>query len=119
VATAASASGSQAYANSMIGDVNIEYKIQDNFRVRAFNQSNTNSVNENQGPFTQGFGVSYYEEFHKFSELSFVKRLQQLVQKSPKKSGVPAPKKHRQPVTLPQDEKSTSSQSRRDRSTRA
>jgi hypothetical protein len=117
--SSATASGSQAYTNSMIGDVNIEYKIQDNFRVRAFNQSNTNSVNENQGPFTQGFGVSYYEEFHKFSELSFVKRLQQLVQKSPKKSGVPAPKKHRQPVTLPQDEKSTSSQSRRDRSTRA
>ena len=117
--SSATASGSQAYTNSMIGDVNIEYKIQDNFRVRAFNQSNTNSVNENQGPFTQGFGISYYEEFHKFSELSFVKRLQQLVHKSPKKSGVPAPKKHRQPVTLPQDEKSTSSQSRRDRSTRA
>ena len=107
--SSATASGSQAYTNSMIGDVNIEYKIQDNFRVRAFNQSNTNSVNENQGPFTQGFGVSYYEEFHKFSELSFVKRLQQLLQKSPKNSGVPAPKKHRQPVTLPQDEKSTSS----------
>ena len=115
----AAANGSQAYTNSMIGDVNIEYKIQDNFRVRAFNQSNTNSVNENQGPFTQGFGVSYYEEFHRFSELAFVKQLKQLLTKSPKKSGQPQPKKHRQPVTLPQDEKSTSSQSRRDRSTRA
>jgi hypothetical protein len=113
------ANGSQAYTNSMIGDVNIEYKIQDNFRVRAFNQSNTNSVNENQGPFTQGFGVSYYEEFHRFSDLAFVKQLKQLLAKSPKKSGQPQPKKHRQPVTLPQDEKSTSSQSRRDRSTRA
>ena len=117
--SAASANGSQAYTNSMIGDVNIEYKIQDNFRVRAFNQSNTNSVNENQGPFTQGFGVSYYEEFHRFSDLAFVKNLKQLVQKTPKKSELPKPKKHRQPVTLPQDEKSTSSQSRRDRSTRA
>jgi hypothetical protein len=115
----AAANGSQAYTNSMIGDVNIEYKIQDNFRVRAFNQSNTNSVNENQGPFTQGFGVSYYEEFHRFSDLAFVKQLKQLLTKSPKKSGQPQPKKHRQPVTLPQDEKSTSSQSRRDRSTRA
>ena len=117
--SAASSNGSQSYTNSMIGDVNIEYKIQDNFRVRAFNQSNTNSVNENQGPFTQGFGVSYYEEFHRFSDLSFVKNLKQLLQKSPKKSELPRPKKHRQPVTLPQDEKSTSSQSRRDRSTRA
>jgi hypothetical protein len=115
----AAANGSQAYTNSMIGDVNIEYKIQDNFRVRAFNQSNTNSVNENQGPFTQGFGVSYYEEFHRFSDLAFVKQLKQLLTKSPKKSEQPKPKKHRQPVTLPQDEKSTSSQSRRDRSTRA
>ncbi|MDP4867604.1 MAG: translocation/assembly module TamB domain-containing protein [Crocinitomicaceae bacterium] len=115
----AAANGSQAYTNSMIGDVNIEYKIQDNFRVRAFNQSNTNSVNENQGPFTQGFGVSYYEEFHRFSDLAFVKQLKQLLTKSSKKSGQPQPKKHRQPVTLPQDEKSTSSQSRRDRSTRA
>ena len=117
--SAAASNGSQSYTNSMIGDVNIEYKIQDNFRVRAFNQSNTNSVNENQGPFTQGFGVSYYEEFHRFSDLSFVKNLKQLLQKSPKKSELPRPKKHRQPVTLPQDEKSTSSQSRRDRSTRA
>ena len=109
------ANGSQAYTNSMIGDVNIEYKIQDNFRVRAFNQSNTNSVNENQGPFTQGFGVSYYEEFHRFSDLAFVQYLRQLIIKSPKKSGQPLPKKHRQPVTLPEYEKSTSSQPRRDR----
>ena len=115
----AGANGSQAYTNSMIGDVNIEYKIQDNFRVRAFNQSNTNSVNENQGPFTQGFGVSYYEEFHRFSDLAFVKQLKQLFEKGPKKSSAPKTKKHRQPVTLPQDEKSTSSQPRRDRSTRA
>jgi len=115
----AAANGSQAYTNSMIGDVNVEYKIQDNFRIRAFNQSNTNSVNENQGPFTQGFGLSYYEEFHQFSDLAFVKQLKQLLSKSPKKSGQAQPKKHRQPVTLPQHEKSTSSQSRRDRSTRA
>ena len=111
--------GTQAYTNSMIGDVNIEYKIQDNFRVRAFNQSNTNSVNENQGPFTQGFGVSYYEEFHRFSDLAFVKQFKQRLQKGPKKTSIPATKKHRQPVTLPQHEKSTSSQPRRDRSTRA
>ena len=117
--SAATANGAQAYTNSMIGDVNIEYKIQDNFRVRAFNQSNTNSVNENQGPFTQGFGVSYYEEFHKFSDLLFIKQLKQFIKNDSKKSGESLPKRHRQPVILPQDEKSTSSQSRRDRSTRA
>lgn len=117
--SAATANGAQAYTNSMIGDVNIEYKIQDNFRVKAFNQSNTNSVNENQGPFTQGFGVSYYEEFHKFSDILLIKQLKQFIKNDSKKSGESIPKRHRQPVILPQDEKSTSSQSRRDRSTRA
>ncbi len=117
--TTSGANGAQSYANSMIGDVNIEYKIQDNFRVRAFNQSNSNSVNENQGPFTQGFGVSYYEEFHRFSDLVFVKQLRQFLKLDSKKPGAPALNKHRQPVTLPQDEKSTSSQPRRNRSSRA
>ena len=83
--TTSGANGAQSYANSMIGDVNIEYKIQDNFRVRAFNQSNSNSVNENQGPFTQGFGVSYYEEFHRFSDLVFVKQLRQFLKLDSKK----------------------------------
>ncbi len=117
--TSAGTDGGKLNSNTMIGDVNIEYKVQDNFRVRAFNQSNTNSVNENQGPFTQGVGVTYYEEFNHFSELAFVKQVKQLFVKTPKKSGQPRPKKHRQPVTLPSNEKSTSSQSRRDRSTRA
>ena len=117
--TNAGSEGSKLNSSTMIGDVNIEYKVQDNFRVRAFNQSNTNSVNENQGPFTQGVGVSYFEEFNHFSELAFVKQIKQLFVKSPKKSGQPRSKKHRQPVTLPSNEKSTSSQSRRDRSTRA
>lgn len=117
--TSVGTDGGKLNSNTMIGDVNIEYKVQDNFRVRAFNQSNTNSVNENQGPFTQGVGVSYYEEFNHFSELAFVKQVKQLFVKSPKKSGQPRPKKHRQPVTLPSNEKSTSSQPRRDRSTRA
>jgi hypothetical protein len=117
--TSVGTDGGKLNSNTMIGDVNIEYKVQDNFRVRAFNQSNTNSVNENQGPFTQGVGVTYYEEFNHFSELAFVKQVKQLFVKTPKKSGQPRPKKHRQPVTLPSNEKSTSSQSRRDRSTRA
>jgi hypothetical protein len=110
----ANTAGNKSYSNTMIGDVNVEYKIQDNFRVRAFNQSNTNSVNENQGPFTQGVGVSYYEEFNHFSDLAFVKQIKQLLVKNPKKSGQAPTNKHRQPVTLPLNEKSTSSQPRRD-----
>ncbi|MEN9700116.1 MAG: hypothetical protein RLZZ301_1314 [Bacteroidota bacterium] len=117
--TGTSAEGSKSYANSMIGDVNIEYKIQENFRVRAFNQSNVNSVNENRGPFTQGIGVSYSDEFQRFSDMEAVKKFKQLIQRNSKKSKQSVPRKHRQPVSLPSNEKSTSSQSRRDRSTRA
>ena len=51
--------------SSLIGDVNVEYLVNEKgtFRVNAFNKSNTNSVKENLGPFTQGAGLSYREEF--------------------------------------------------------
>ena len=34
------------------------------FRVNAFNRSNSNTVKENAGPFTQGAGLSYHEDFN-------------------------------------------------------
>ena len=56
--------------SSLIGDVNIEYLINEKgtFRVNVFNQSNANSVNENSGPFTQGAGISYHEEFNSWKD---------------------------------------------------
>ena len=56
--------------SSLIGDVNIEYLINEKgtFRVNVFNQSNANSVNENSGPFTQGAGISYHEEFNSWED---------------------------------------------------
>ena len=52
--------------SSLIGDVNVEYLVNEKgtFRVNAFNKSNTNSVKENLGPFTQGAGLSYREDFN-------------------------------------------------------
>ena len=49
-----------------IGDVFVEYLINEagTFRVSAFNQSNTNSLDDNAGPFTQGAGLSYHEDFN-------------------------------------------------------
>ena len=56
--------------SSLIGDVNVEYIVNEKgtFRVNAFNKSNTNSVKENAGPFTQGAGISYREEFNSWKD---------------------------------------------------
>jgi hypothetical protein len=54
-------------ANPLIGDINIEYKLNRSgtFRINAFNRSNQFTViqQHNLGPFTQGVGVYYQESF--------------------------------------------------------
>jgi hypothetical protein len=61
-------------SSSLIGDVNIEYIINDKgtFRANIFNKSNTNSINEEAGPFTQGAGISYLEEFNNWYDFELV-----------------------------------------------
>ncbi|MBL0052885.1 MAG: translocation/assembly module TamB domain-containing protein [Bacteroidetes bacterium] len=58
--------------NSIVGEFDIEYVISKNgnFRVKAFNESNANSlINTNQAPYTQGVGLSYRQEFTRYREL--------------------------------------------------
>lgn len=54
--------------NTLIGDVKVEYLLneQGTFRMNVFNESNNYTVlqNEGRGQFTQGVGVSYKEDFH-------------------------------------------------------
>jgi hypothetical protein len=54
-------------ANPLIGDINIEYKLNRSgtFRVNAFNRSNQFTIiqQHNLGPFTQGIGIYYQESF--------------------------------------------------------
>lgn len=54
-------------SNPLIGDINIEYKLNRSgtFRVNAFNRSNQFTViqQHNLGPFTQGIGIYYQESF--------------------------------------------------------
>lgn len=52
--------------SGFIGDVSVEYLVnkKGTLRVNAFNKSNTNTVDESSGPFTQGAGLSYHEEFN-------------------------------------------------------
>ena len=57
--------------NNIVGDVNVDYKITDDgkVRVKAFNKTNDNTQAINNSPYTQGVGVFYREEFNTIGEL--------------------------------------------------
>jgi hypothetical protein len=59
-------------SSNLIGDVTLEYKLTESgrYRVKGFNRSNDNTqVINSGGPFTQGVGVFYREEFENLNEL--------------------------------------------------
>jgi len=66
-------SGNNPYAgqraSSIVGDVNVEVKITEKLRVKAFNRSNTYDLLNPTSPYTQGIGLFYRREFDKFSDL--------------------------------------------------
>lgn len=81
-------------ASNIIGDVNIDYKITSNgkLRVRAYNQSNDNYTQLNNAPFTQGLGLFYREDFDNFGELFARYRAQwSRMRKEEEPSPVPVP----------------------------
>ena len=62
----------QAKTSSMIGDLNVDYKVRDDgkVRVKAFNRSNdTYQTTTQGGQFTQGVGIFFREEFDSWPEL--------------------------------------------------
>lgn len=63
--------GGNNNANNIVGDVNIEYKLTDDgkVRIKTFNKSNDNNQIYSPGPYTQGVGVFYREEFDTVKEL--------------------------------------------------
>jgi hypothetical protein len=65
--------------NNIVGEVNIEYKITDDgkVKVKTFNRANDNNTQTiSTGPYTQGVGVFYREEFDTIGEL--LKRYMQI-----------------------------------------
>ncbi len=59
-------------SNGFIGDVTVEYKLNEagKCRIKGFNRSNDNTqVINSGGPFTQGIGIFYREEFETISDL--------------------------------------------------
>ncbi|MDP1801632.1 MAG: translocation/assembly module TamB domain-containing protein, partial [Bacteroidota bacterium] len=62
----------RAQGNGLIGDVNVEYKLSEDgrYRVKGFNRSNDNTqIATSGGPYTQGVGFFYREEFETFNQL--------------------------------------------------
>lgn len=71
-------------SNGLIGDVNVDYKLSADgkLRLRGFNRSNDNTqITTAGGPFTQGAGVFYREEFETFNQL--FKRYRDKLRKKP------------------------------------
>ena len=71
VANSPTATNNTSSASNLVGDVNIEYKLtQDGkLRVKAYNQTYENTVISNNSPYKQGVGLTYKEEFNTFGEL--------------------------------------------------
>ncbi len=62
----------QRNSSSVVGDVNVDYKLTDDgkVRVKAFNKTNSNiQLNNSGGTYTQGVGLFYREEFDTMAEL--------------------------------------------------
>jgi hypothetical protein len=58
------------HTSSIVGDVNVEYKLTKDgrFRVKAFNRSNDLSLLNDYSPYTQGVGIFYRKEFNTVNE---------------------------------------------------
>ena len=57
--------------SNFVGEFMAEYKVSKDgrLRVRGFNRAANNDLIQVNSPYTQGVGISYREEFNKFSEL--------------------------------------------------
>ncbi len=72
--------------NALIGDVNVEYKLNEDgsFRVRVFSRTNDYDItNTNQAQTTSGAGIYYKKEFNTWKE--FITRKKKLKQREENK----------------------------------
>ena len=66
--TATATTTNSTSANKYVGEVNVEFKLTDKLKLKAFNHANEQILIE-QSPYTQGIGVNYREEFTTLGEL--------------------------------------------------
>ena len=102
--TASSTEGTAAQ-NALIGDVSLEYLVNESgtVRVNIFNESNENSIinDKNLGLFTQGAGLRYQEDFDHFGNFKLAQYFLDIFRKKKK---YPIKRKRQQsPVPNPED----------------
>lgn len=85
--------------SQLIGDVNLEYKLNKSgtFSVNVFNESNDYSViqDKNLGPFTQGAGLHYQEDFDNAQDFKLIQYFLDIF-RSKKNKRYPIKKKRKQ-----------------------
>jgi len=89
----------------VIGDVNLEYLLNETgtFRVNIFNESNDQTIiqNQDQGTFTQGAGLTYKEDFNTVKDFKAVQYFLDIFRRK-KNKRYPIKRKKRQ-VLVPKD----------------
>jgi hypothetical protein len=88
--------------NSLIGDVNLEYKLNESgsFRVNIFNESNDKTIIQDQqkGHFTQGAGLHYQEDFNGAEDFNAFQAFLDVFRKKENKRNKNKRKKRQVPV---------------------
>ncbi len=91
--------------SSIIGDVRLEYLLNESgtFRVNIFNESNDKSIiqDQDQGPFTQGAGLHYQEDFNNVKDFKVIQYFLDVFRKK-KNKRYPIKRKRKQ-VPVPTD----------------
>ncbi|MCJ8292504.1 MAG: translocation/assembly module TamB domain-containing protein [Crocinitomicaceae bacterium] len=94
--------------NSFIGDVNLEYRLNESgtFRVNIFNESNDKTIIQNQqkGHFTQGAGLHYQEDFNGADDFKAFQSFLDIFRKKENKRNKNKRKKRQVPVPPKQGE---------------
>jgi len=71
-------------ASNIVGDVNIEYELNEDgtFNIAVFNETNQNSADQDLGHFTQGVGINYQESFNSRKDFKLWQGILNLFRKS-------------------------------------
>jgi hypothetical protein len=69
--TAQNTGNNSQQVSTIVGDINIEYLLTKNgrLRIKAFNRTNTIDLLTNNAPYTQGLGISFQRDFNNFGNL--------------------------------------------------
>ncbi len=88
--------------SSLIGDLEIEYKLNNDgtFRINVFNESNDNRglQSTNRGQFKQGVGIYYKESFNTFRDFKLLQQFMDIFRKKENKRYPIRRKKQQTPV---------------------